>query len=287
MAVVEYKVPQSIEEAIEMLGDDAAKVLAGGTDLIIQSKAQSSNPLIVVDVKKINSMMTATIDGDGLSLGPSMSCAEFTAREDIKSDYPGLVEAAYLIGSTQVQGRCSVGGNLCNSSPAADAIPALIVNSAQCIIQGPGGQRSVAAEDFVTGVGENCMTQGELLSLIKIPKPAPRTSDAYLRFIPRTEMDIAVAGAGVSVTLDEAGNCTAARVAIGAVAPTALLVPEAADALVGTDLNDSALQAAGDAASKASNPITDRRGTVEFRRHVVGVLTKRAARVAADRAKEK
>ncbi len=288
MAVVEYKLPTSIEEAISFLSESGnpTKVLAGGTDLIIQTKAQS-NPVCVVDVKKIASMMTATIDDSGLTLGPSMSCAEFTARDDIKAVYPGLVEAAYLIGSTQVQGRCSVGGNLCNASPAADTIPALIANGAQCVIQGPSGERTVNVEDFVVGVGKNCLAQGELLKSIKIARPAAHTADAYLRFIPRTEMDIAVAGAGVSVSLDDSGTCTAARVAIGAVATTALLVPEAAAALIGTKLDDAALQAAADASSAASKPISDRRGTAEYRRHVVGVLTKRAAKIAADRAKGK
>lgn len=288
MAVVDYKVAGSIEEAVGFLAGAkiATRILAGGTDLIIQSKAQAK-PIAVVDVKKIESMMTASLDDSGLTLGPSMSCVEFTARADIKAVYPGLVEAAYLIGSTQVQGRCSVGGNLCNSSPAADTIPALIANSAQCVVMGPGGERTVAVEDFVTGVGQNCMAADELLAAIRIPRPAAKTADAYLRFIPRTEMDIAVAGAGVSLTLDDQGTCTAARVAIGAVAVTALLVPAAAAALIGSKLDAAALQAAADAASEASRPISDRRGTVEYRKHVVGVLVRRAAVIASERAKEK
>ena len=199
-----------------------------------------------------------------------MSCAQFTKRQDIKSVFPGLVEAAYLIGSTQVQGRASIGGNLCNASPAADTIPALIANNALCLVQGINGTRRVSVADFVTGVGKHCMSSDELLIAIEVPKPAARTMDAYLRFIPRTEMDIAVA--------------TAARVVIGAVAPTAILVPSAADALIGTKLDDDALLAAAAASSEAASPITDRRGTVEFRRHVVGVLTKRAAKIAATRA---
>jgi|TARA_B110000483_G_C18181662_1_gene537279 CO/xanthine dehydrogenase FAD-binding subunit len=289
MPVVEYKVPENIDAAVSMLSNTklSTKVMAGGTDLIIQSRAQSSDPLVVIDIKHIDSMMTAAIVDGGLHLGPSMSCAQLTARSDIKAIYPGLVEAAYLIGSTQVQGRCSVGGNLCNASPAADTIPALIVNGAECVIHGPKGERTVAAEDFAVGVGRNCMEQGELLTRIQIPAPAAKTSDAYLRFIPRTEMDIAVAGAAVSVTLDADGTCTAARVSIGAVATTALLVTEAADALIGTKLDDAALNAAAAAATAASKPITDRRGTIEFRRHVVGVLTRRAAVIAAQRAKEK
>ena len=289
MPVVEYKVPENIDAAVSMLSNTklSTKVMAGGTDLIIQSRAQSSDPLVVIDIKHIDSMMTAAIVDGGLHLGPSMSCAQLTARNDIKAIYPGLVEAAYLIGSTQVQGRCSVGGNLCNASPAADTIPALIVNGAECVIHGPKGERTVAAEDFAVGVGRNCMEQGELLTRIQIPAPAAKTSDAYLRFIPRTEMDIAVAGAAVSVTLDADGTCAAARVSIGAVATTALLVTEAADALIGTKLDDAALNAAAAAATAASKPITDRRGTIEFRRHVVGVLTRRAAVIAAQRAKEK
>jgi carbon-monoxide dehydrogenase medium subunit len=289
MPIVDYKTPVSVDEAITMLAgcNTGVKVLAGGTDLIIQSKPASSNPLTVIDVKHIDSMMTASVDRDGLTLGPAMSCAEFTARDDIKALYPGLVEAAYLIGSTQVQGRASVGGNLSNASPAADTIPALIANGARCVIAGPDGERDVAAEDFVVGVGKNCMFAGELLKKIYLPRPQARTSDAYLRFIPRTEMDIAVAGAGVSITLNSDGLCTAARVAIGAVAVTALLVPAAAEALIGTKLEDSALQVAAAAASAASKPISDRRGTADYRRHVVGVLVKRAASIAAQRAQEK
>lgn len=231
--------------------------------------------------------MQASLTDDGLSIGPALCCAELTAREDIKAVFPGLVEAAYLIGSTQIQGRASIGGNLCNSSPAADAIPALIALQAECVILGPGGRRRVAAEDFVTGVQTNVLAKDEVLVEIVVPRPAAMSADAYLRFIPRTEMDIAVAGAGVNVSLDGDGVCTAARVAIGAVAPTALLVREAAAALIGTKLEEPALQAAGEAASAASKPITDRRGTIEFRKHIVGVLTRRAASTAAKRAKEK
>lgn len=287
MAIAEYKVANTVDEAVKLLaaGRAGTKVLAGGTDIIIQSKPVSATPITVVDVKHIASMMDASLDDTGLHLGPSMSCAKFTARSDIKAVYPGLVEAAYLIGSTQVQGRASVGGNLCNASPAADTVPALIANAAQCKIVGSEGERIVAVEDFVTGVGTNCLQDGELLAEIILPKPAKGSSDAYLRFIPRTEMDIAVAGAGVSVTLDSAGQCVAARVAIGAVAPTAILVPEAAQALIGSSLDESALAAAAAAASAASSPISDRRGTAEYRRQIVGVLVKRAAVIAANRAK--
>jgi len=289
MVRIEYKAPQTLEEAVQLLSDctdKAAKVLAGGTDLIIQLRQQVNNPHLIVDLKKIPEMMAATLSSEGLCIGPAICCAEFSAREDIKAVYPGLVEAAALIGSTQIQGRASIGGNLCNSSPAADSIPALIVLQAECVILGPNGRRSVAVEDFVTGVQTNVLEKDEVLVEIKIPKPAARSADAYLRFIPRTEMDIAVAGAGVNISLDGDGTCSAARVAIGAVAPTAILVPQAASALIGTKLGEVDLQAAGEAASAAASPITDRRGTVEFRKQIVGVLTRRAAAIAAARAEE-
>lgn len=286
MAALTYHAPNSIDDAIKILADASLppKVLSGGTDLIIQMQRPKAPEALVVDVKKIPGMRDAEWSEDGLTLGPAMSCAEFTKRQDIKSIFPGLVEAAYLIGSTQVQGRASLGGNLCNASPAADTIPALIANRAICVIQGPSGTRVVPVEAFVTGVGKNCLEQGELLAALTLARPEPGTADAYLRFIPRTEMDIAVAGAAVSLTLDSRGVCRNARIAIGAVAPTAILVPAAEDILVGETISDEVLAGVAQAASDAASPISDRRGTVEFRRHVVGVLTKRATLIAAERA---
>ncbi len=286
MAALTYHAPNSIDDAIKILADASLppKVLSGGTDLIIQMQRPKAPESLVVDVKKIPGMRDAEWSEDGLTLGPAMSCAEFTKRQDIKSIFPGLVEAAYLIGSTQVQGRASLGGNLCNASPAADTIPALIANRAICVIQGPSGTRVVPVEAFVTGVGKNCLEQGELLAALTLARPEPGTADAYLRFIPRTEMDIAVAGAAVSLTLDSRGVCRNARIAIGAVAPTAILVPAAEDILVGETISDEVLAGVAQAASDAASPISDRRGTVEFRRHVVGVLTKRATLIAAERA---
>ncbi len=285
MVSVVYEAPNSIGEAVRLLRESEipAWVLAGGTDLIIQTNATDDQSRLIVDVKKIDGMLDAKFSKDGLELGPSMCCAALTAREDIKRSFPGLVEAAYLIGSTQVQGRASIGGNLCNASPAADTIPALIVNKAVCVISGPDGERNVAVEDFVTGVGTNCLGAGELLRLIKVPMPSERESDAYLRFIPRTEMDIAVAGAAVSLVLDDDDVCVSARVAIGAVAPTALLVESAAECLIGTSLDEIALKNAALAASESASPISDRRGTAEYRRHVVGVLVKRASLAAKQR----
>lgn len=287
MVEIDYRAPDSIEDAIKLIAgsDKPARIMAGGTDLIIQLKGQVRNPCMVVDIKKIPILAETKLTKDELLIGPAQCCAEFTAMDDVKAAFPGVVEAANLIGSTQVQGRASVGGNLCNSSPAADTIPALIAAGATCSIEGTAGTREVAVEDFVTGVGSNCLEKGEILTAIRIKRPVKGTADAYLRMIPRTEMDIAVAGAGVSITLDKDGKCSAARVSIGAVAPTALLVPAAADALIGTSIDEKALEAAAKAAREAALPITDRRGTVEYRKHVVGVLVKRAAKIAAARAK--
>ncbi|MDP6107201.1 MAG: FAD binding domain-containing protein, partial [Candidatus Brocadiia bacterium] len=188
--------------------------------------------------------------------------------------------------STQVQGRATLGGNLCNASPAADSVPALIAARALCVIAGPGGERVIPTEELAAGPGESTLGRGELLVSVRIPTPPPRSGDAYLRMIPRTDLDIAVAGAGVALTFAEDGTCSAARVVIGAVAPTALLVSEAAAALVGSRVHDAALEAVAQAASAAACPINDKRGTIAYRKKVVGVLAKRAAALAASRVQE-
>ena len=226
------------------------------------------------------------IDDASVRIGAAASAFDVLHNSDVPSLFPGLAEALDLIGSTQIQGRCSAGGNLCNASPAADSIPALIANGAQCRILGPDGERMLAVEDFVVGPNQNALAPGELLVELILPRPTAGTSDAYLRLTPRTEMDIAVAGAGVSITVDESGTCTAARVAIGAVAPTALLVEAAAEALVGSQLDQAAVDAAVAAVRAAAAPISDKRGTAEYRTHVVGVLVARALAKAQDRITE-
>jgi carbon-monoxide dehydrogenase medium subunit len=231
--------------------------------------------------------MRIDIDSKGARIGAAVPAALIWENEKLRQLWPGLAEATDLIGSTQIQGRATLGGNLCNASPAADTVPAMIACSAQILIAGPKGEREVPAESFATGPGKTVLAPGEFVVAIKVPTPAPRTADAYLRLIPRSEMDIAVVGAGVSVTLDAKGLCTAARVVIGAVAPTALLLPAAATALVGTKLDDKALAAAAAAASAAAKPIDDKRGTIAYRKQVSGVLVKRAAAIAAERARER
>ncbi len=284
MQPAQYAAPTSVADATQALhGSSNAKILAGGTDLLVQIKLGLREPALVVDIKRIPELMDYTLSASGLRLGAAVSGARVTADAELTALYPGFIEALGLIGSSQVQGRCSAGGNLCNASPAADSVPAMIANRAVCNIVGPSGARSVAVETFNLGPGKNCLAPGEILVSIELPRPAPRSSDAYLRFIPRTEMDIAVAGAAVALTLDAAGTCTAARVAIGAVAPTALLVPAAADALIGSTLEETALNQAAAAASAAASPISDKRGTAEFRKKVVGVLVRRAALIAKSR----
>lgn len=283
-----YEAPASVADAVRLLHDvPGAKVFAGGTDILVQLKNGRTPPPALIDLKRIGELTSISLDAKGLRLGAAASAADLCDRADVAAIWPGLVEAVGLIGSTQIQGRGSVGGNLCNASPAADSVCALIVNHAECTVAGPDAQRTLPVEQFVLGPGKTALGPGELLVSVWFPRPAPRTSDAYLRLTPRTEMDIAVAGAAVRVTLDAKGICTAARVAIGAVAPTAVLVADAAQALVGTPVDAAALAKAAAASSAAARPIDDKRGTAEYRKTIAGVLTKRTAEIAARRAKER
>ncbi len=285
---VSYAAPRSIADAVKLIqADPNARVLAGGTDLLVQYRMGLRRPTAFIDVKRIPELVGIHLDDHGLRLGAATAAAVICEHRAVAALWPGLVEAVHLIGSTQIQGRGTVGGNLCNASPAADTTCALIVNRAECLIAGPRGQRTVPVEQFCTGPGRTALDAGELLVAIVVPRPAARTADAYLRLIPRSEMDIAVAGAAVSVTLDGDGICTSARVAIGAVAPTALQVPEAARALVGSRLDESALARAAEASRAAARPIDDKRGTVAYRKTVAGVLTKRAAAIAGRRASQR
>ena len=264
----------------------ASSWLAGGTDLLVGIRLGARDPSRVVDLKQIPELTAIEVGETSVRIGAAASAFDVLHNSDVPSLFPGVAEALDLIGSTQIQGRCSAGGNLCNASPAADSVPALIANSAQCRILGPEGERTLAVEDFVVGPNQNALAPDELLVELILPRPPAGTADAYLRLTPRTEMDIAVAGAAVSISLDDSGTCTAARVAIGAVAPTALLVETAGDALVGSQLDQAAMDAAVAAARAAATPISDKRGTAEYRTHVVGVLVARALASAHDRLTE-
>ena len=282
-----YHAPDNVADAVAALAgaNGQAKVLAGGTDLLVQMRSGRVKPADVVDVKNIVQMRTVNIEQDRICVGAAVSGAELGENEDMSAEWPGVVEAFELIGSTQIQGRATMGGNLCNASPAADSVPALIAAGAICLVAGPNGERELAVEDVITAPGQTALTEGELVVEFRFPRRGARSGDGYLRFIPRTEMDIAVVGAGVNLSLDDSGVCERARVSLGAVAPTPLLVESAAAALIGTTVDAAALNAAGAAASAACNSINDKRGTVEFRTKVASVLVKRAAAIALERAR--
>ena len=288
MTAFAYAAPTSVSDVLTLLDDhsrsgEPAQILAGGTDVMVQMRGVNREPRTIIDIKRLEETNRLEMGAEDIYIGSAIPSAQMQEHAELKALYPGLLEAADLIGSTQVQGRATVCGNLCNASPAGDSIPALIAAGAVCDIATASGSRELAVEDFVTGVGQNALATGEFLLGVKLRRPQASTKDAYLRFTPRTEMDIAVAGVGVSVSLDGA-ECVAARVAIGAVAKTALLVGEAAEALIGTLLDEASLQQAGEACQAAAQPISDKRGSAAYRRKVVGVLCRRALAVARDRA---
>ena len=283
---MKYQTPSTTKEAATFIKRAKGKafVLAGGTDLMVRMKSGFIEPDLVVDIKQISAMQSITKSATGFRIGAAVSAAEMGENTALKKAWPGVVESANLIGSDQIQNRCTIAGNLCNASPAADAVPALIAAGAKVNVVGPQRRRTVAVEKIITSPGKTSLSKGEIVESITLPKRAPRSGDAYLRFIPRSEMDIAVVGAGVNLVLDNNSVVKSARVALGAVAPTPLLVPAAAKAIIGTKLNKAALTKLADACSAACSPIDDKRGTVEFRTEVAGVLARRAARIAYKRA---
>jgi carbon-monoxide dehydrogenase medium subunit len=282
-----YEAPKSIKEAAGLLAKakGSAFVLAGGTDLLVRMKAGMIEPDLLVDVKRIASMQSVTKTASGFRIGAAVPSALLGENAALRKAWPGVVEGANLIGSDQIQGRCTIVGNLCNASPAADSVPAMVAAGAKAVVVGPKKKRTIAVEDVVTGPGRTSLKKGEVIEAITLPKPAPKSGDAYLRFTPRTEMDIAVVSAGVSLTLGPKGVVKKARVVLGAVAPTVVIVPAAAKAIVGTKLDDAALAKLAAACEAACKPIDDKRGTIEFRTEVAGVLARRAAQIAYQRAK--
>ncbi|MER9329374.1 xanthine dehydrogenase family protein subunit M [Mesorhizobium sp. M0488] len=281
-----YIRPLSIEDAAGLLAGSTgtAAILAGGSDLLVRMKGGFIEPDLIVDIKGIDGLGEIKETAEGFSIGAAVPCAVLGESDALKKAWPGVVEAAKLIGSKQVQGRCTISGNLCNASPAADSVPALVAAGARALVVGPGGRRTIAVESVPTGPGKTSLAKGEIIEAILLDRRPPRSGDAYLRFIPRTEMDIAVVSAGVNLTLDEQGVVKAARVALGAVAATVLLVEEAAEVLIGSKLDEATLERLAKVCSGACRPIDDKRGTVEFRRKVAGVLAKRAATTAYARA---
>ncbi len=282
-----YEAPESLDTAVALLagakGD--ARVLAGGTDLLVQMRSDVVEPELIVDIKKVPETRAIAKENGGWRVGAAVTGAELREHSEVRATWPGVVEAANLIGSTQIQGRATMGGNLCNGSPAADSVPALIAAGAIAAVAGPKGRREIPVEDVMIGPRKLSLAKGEFLVSFFLPPRPKGSGDAYLRFIPRTEMDIAVVGAGVNLTVDGSGVVTAARVSLGAVAAKVLLVPDAAQAIVGSRLDAPAQERLEAAARAACRPIDDKRGTVEFRTQVAGVLTRRAALIALERAR--
>jgi aerobic carbon-monoxide dehydrogenase medium subunit len=281
-----YETPATAKEAATLLIKEKGKayVLAGGTDLLVKMKAGVVAPDLIVDIKAIKDIKEIKKTATGFLIGAAVPCAALDENAALVKAWPGIIEAANLIGSKQVQGRCTMAGNLCNASPAADSVPALIAAGAKAIITSAKGSRKLAVEDVPAGVGRTNLKKGEFITAIELPKRAAKSGDAYLRFIPRTEMDIAVVSCAVNLTIDGKGVITKARVALGAVAVTALLVKEAAKAIIGTKLDAAAKAKLAAVCSAACKPIDDKRGTIEFRTDVAGVLARRAAETAYTRA---
>ena len=288
MEGVRYEAPETLQAAVALLvgATGAARILAGGTDVIVQMETDLIEPALLVDIKKIKETRQIASENGGFRVGAAVPAMDIANHAAFCKAWPGVVDGVKLIGSMQIKGRASMGGNLCNASPAADAVPALVAAGAIARIIGPSGLREVSVENIPTGPGKAALAKGEILVSFFLPPRPAHSSDAYQRFTPRTEMDIAVVGVGINLTLDDGGICKSARVALGAVAPTVLLVPEAAAALIGTRVDGAALERLAAAASAACRPIDDKRGTKEYRVKVAGVLAKRTAQQALERARK-
>jgi CO/xanthine dehydrogenase FAD-binding subunit len=286
MDQLKYVKPDNYQTASAILRDEPgiSRILAGGTDVLVQLRSEVVEPDLIVDIKHLDGLRDIIPEDGGFRIGAAVSGAQMGEHDELCALWPGVVEGMELIGSTQVQGRATMVGNLCNGSPAADSVPCMVAGFAVARIYGPGGFRDCPVQDIPVGPGKTSLANGEFMTSIFLPARPENASDAYLRFIPRTEMDIAVSSAGVSLELDASGACTAARVAVGAVAPTVLLVEPAGAALVGSKLDEPAIAAMVRAVEAACSPIDDKRGTVEFRIKTAGVLAKRAARIAYTRA---
>ena len=280
-----YLAPESLADLMTALEiSNQPKLICGGTDLLVQLQGDLLHVNTIIDVKKIPRLNELGIDEDGLTIGAAVTCSKIAQNQEIIKAYPGLVDAVKLVGSVQIQNRSSIGGNLCNGSPAADTIAILIANQARCTIHSRQGDKSIAVQDFVLGPGKTVLAADEFLVNIRVPHYKARSADAYLRLIPRSEMDIAVAGAAVRLVIDTEGTCTSARVAISAVAPRPVYVESAGRAIINTNLDEKSLSGLQQAVRDAAEPISDKRATREYRLHVIGVLAKRAALIAHERA---
>ena len=288
MKWIDFEKPNTVEDAVKLLSDSGgnARAMAGGTDLIVMLRVGHPrvNPDVVVDIKSIPELNDLSYDANkGLTVGAAVECYKIYGDDNVNSHFSALNDSATLIGGTQIQGRASFGGNLCNAAPSGDSIPNMIAHRAVATITGPSGTREVPVEDICTGPGQTSIGSDELLISINFPSNGAGFGANYIRFIPRNEMDIAVAGVGASVTIED-GKFTSARVSLASVAPTPLLVEEAGEALVGQPVSEGAIQKAADLAKAAAKPISDMRGTADYRKHLCDVLTRRALTTAVERA---
>ena len=287
MTDLRYEAPDSLSAAVALLSGASgpSRVLAGGTDVIVQMEMDLIEPELIVDIKKIPELRGISAENGGFRVGAATTGMQICDHKAFAAAWPGVIDGVKLIGSIQVKGRASMGGNLCNASPGADSVPPMIAAGAIARVVGPNGVREVPVEEIPTAPGKTSLAKGEIISSFFLPARPKGSGDAYMRFTPRTEMDIAVTGVAVNLTLDASGTCTAARVAIGAVAPTALLVKEAGAALVGTKVDEAAIEKLVAAVRAACRPIDDKRGTKAFRIEVTGVLARRVAMAALERAR--
>ncbi len=288
MKWIDYENAKTVDEAVKILSQSGGKArpMAGGTDLIVQLRVKDPrvDADVVVNVKDIPELNELSYSADkGLTIGAAVPCHEIYNDANVIAHYPALIDSASLIGGTQIQGRASLGGNLCNAAPSGDSIPNLVAHNGVATLAGPNGTREVAVEDVCTGPRQTCIGKDEILVSINLPNPGDGFGANYIRFIPRNEMDIAVVGAGVSVNI-AGGKFTAAKVSLASVAPTPISVPDAISALVGESVGDEPIQKAANAAKEAAKPISDMRGTAEYRKHLCEVLTRRALNTAVERA---
>ena len=284
-----YECPATVDDAVQLLSGASGitRILAGGTDVLVEMNSGNIEPELIVDIKRLPNMYEIVSENGAFRIGAAVPCALLCEHDGLKAAWPGVVEAAGLIGSTQIQGRATIAGNICNASPAADCLPPLLAAGAILRVVGPNGRSEINTADLLVGPGKTSLAKSQFVESIVLPARPPRSADAYQRFIPRTEMDIAVVGVAVTVTLDDSGICTEARLALGAVAETAILVPEASDVMVGVSLGGLDFDKLSSTASAACRPIDDKRGTIEFRTQVAGVLAKRVAKEAFERAVKK
>jgi carbon-monoxide dehydrogenase medium subunit len=292
MRTFEFHAPTALDEALDLLrgSGDAARPVAGGTDLVVQMKDAATRfpyPTTVVSLLNVPELKGIEFSSsNGLRIGSLANMTELSSSSDIRKHYTAVAEGAGVVGSIQTMNMATVGGNLCNAAPSADTAPPLLALDAELLITGPDGQRTTPIREFFVGPGETVLAPHELLVEVRLAAPSPQTGSAYSRHTPRKQMDIAVVGVAAVVSLADDDTIETARIALGAVAPTPIRATEAEDAISGQPATGETFARAAAIASNECNPISDVRGSAEFRRHLVGAMTERMLRLAANRARE-